>query len=115
MNNKTSPKNKFIQAIQKDPMLIGFVINIDILGIDFLTDYGTLILQYHNPKTKFSAILDPAKPTIFIHDGKEGFNISIRLAINTIKELYGMPEVIEIPKIFTNIPLTPNTNIKNFP
>jgi hypothetical protein len=109
MSNKASPKDKFIQAIQKDPMLIGFVMNIDTAGLDFLTDHGTLILQYHNPKTKLSAILDPAKPTIFIHDGKEGFNISIRLAISIIKELYGTPEIIEIPKIGTNIPLNWHT------
>ncbi len=109
MNNRTSIREKFIQTIQKDPMLIGFVINIDIVGLDFLTENGTLILRYHNPKTKYSAILDPAKPTIFIHDGKEGFNIHIQLAIKTIRELYGTPEVIEIPKIITNIPLNWNT------
>ncbi len=108
MSNRTSIKERFIQAIQNDPMLIGFVNNIDVAGLDFLTAHGTLILHYYNPKTKYTAILDPAKPTIFIHDGKEGFNIHIQLAIKTIKELYGTPEITEIPKIGTNIPLNWN-------
>jgi len=107
MKNDTNAREKFIQAIQNDPMLLGFVFNIKAVGLDFLTENGTLILQYHNRKTGYFALLDPAKPTIHIHNTKtkENFNIPIKTAISIIIELYGTPEVIEIPKIITNFPL----------
>lgn len=105
MKGKPNAREKFIQIIQKDPHIIGLITNIKILGIDELTDYGTLILRYYNQKTGIMALVDPAKPTINIHDErtKDSINIPIQLAIRTIEDLYGTPEVIEIPKIHTNL------------
>jgi hypothetical protein len=107
MENKRtkSTKEKLIEATKKDPHIIGLITNLKYLGIAELTNFGTLILKYYNRKTNTTVIIDPTKPTLFIHDGTENFNIHIRLAIQTIDETYGVPEIEEIPKFFTNIPL----------
>jgi hypothetical protein len=109
MKNKASIRERFLEAIQKDPHFVGLIINIKILGMDTLTEYGTLILRYHNAKTGITAIIDPAKPTMFIKNDKdrEGFNIHIPLAIQLTTETFGTPEIIEIPKFHTNIIPTP--------
>jgi hypothetical protein len=109
MKNKTSTREKFIQAIQKDPYLVGVIANIKVIGLDILTDYGTLIIRYYNPKTGIFALIDPAKPTMFIKEDKEpqGFNIHIPLAIQLMIETFGTPEIIEIPKFYTNMIPTP--------
>ncbi len=109
MKKQGSPKERFIQAMQKDPYFVGVIANIKVLGLDTLTDYGTLIIRYYNPKTGILAIIDPAKPTMFIKNDKEpeGFNIPIPLAIQLMLETFGEPEIIEIPKFHTNITPTP--------
>ncbi len=108
MKEQGNIKERLIKAIQKDPHILGIVWNIRLEGMHNLTDYGTIILIYNNRKTGISVIIDPAKPTIHIKDTKtnEGFNIHIPLAIKTVEETYGIPEVEEIPKFFTNIPLS---------
>ncbi len=102
---KTDIKERFMQAIQKDPYLVGIIMNIKVFGINEITDYGTIIVKYHNRKTGITTIIDPAKPTIFIKENNEpeGFNISIRLAIQTTIETFGIPEVTEIPKFGGNL------------
>jgi len=111
-------KDRFIQAMHKDPYFVGVIANIKVIGLDMLTDYGTLIMRYYNPKTGILAIIDPAKPTIFIKEDKEpqGFNIHIPLAIQLMIEAFGTPEIIEIPKFHTNIIPTPEMlDPKNIP
>jgi hypothetical protein len=111
-------KDRFIQAMQKDPYFVGVIANIKVIGLDMLTDYGTLIIRYYNPKTGILAIIDPAKPTMFIKEDKEpqGFNIHIPLAIQLMIETFGTPEIIEIPKFHTNINITPEMlDPKNIP
>ena len=102
-------KDQFIRTIQKDPHFTGLIMNIKVLGLDFLTDYGTLIIRYYNPKTGILALIDPANPTIFIkHDNEpQGFRIHIPLAIQLTIETFGTPEIVEIPKFHTNIIPTP--------
>jgi hypothetical protein len=106
---KRSIKERFIQAMQKDPYFVGVIANIKVLGLDTLTDYGTLIIRYYNPKTGIFAIIDPAKPAMFIKNDQEpqGFNIHTPLAIQLMIETFGTPEIIEIPKFHTNINITP--------
>ena len=106
---KNNIRNKFIQTIKKDPHLVALIMSIKFHGIGEITQLGTLIILYNNKKTGITAILDPAKPTIFIEDkqNKEKFNISIGLAINLTLETFGYPEFIEIPKIQTNLIETP--------
>ena len=100
-----NPKEKFLEAIRKDPHLVGLIMNLRFEGIEALTDYGMLILKIHNPKTGITVILDPAKPYLFIKDNEEeGFNIPIQTAIRLTFETYGKPQVEEIPKFETNIP-----------
>lgn len=100
-----NPKEKLLQAIQKDPHLVGLIMNLKFEGIEELTDYGTIILRIYNPKTGITVILDPAKPSLFIIDNEEeGFNIPIQTAIRITLETYGKPQVEEIPKFGTNIP-----------
>jgi hypothetical protein len=108
-DRKRSPRERFIQAMQKDPHFVGIITDIQVLGLDLLTNYGTLIIRYYNPKTGISAIIDPAKPTIFVKEDNEpqGFNIHIRLAIQLMVETFGMPEIEEIPKFGTNLFSTP--------
>jgi hypothetical protein len=103
---KGTVKDKFIQAITKDPHLVALIMGIKTHGIGILTQYGTMIILYNNKKTGITAILDPAKPTIFIEDSqsKEKFNTPINLAIKTTLEVFGNPEFTEIPKFQTNIP-----------
>jgi hypothetical protein len=107
---KGSIKDKFIQTIKTDPHLVALIMGIKTHGMEEITDYGTLIILYNNRKTGITAILDPAKPTMFIEDKhrKEQFNISIELAIKLTLETFGNPEFVEIPKIQTNlIPIEP--------
>ncbi|MFZ8861768.1 MAG: hypothetical protein ACO2PP_14885 [Thermocrinis sp.] len=106
---KGNIRDKFIQTIKKDPHLVALIMGIKFHGIGEITQLGTLIILYNNKKTGITAILDPAKPTIFIEDkqNKEKFNISIGLAINLTLETFGYPEFIEIPKIQTNLIETP--------
>jgi hypothetical protein len=105
MKEKTNIREKFTQAIQRDPHLVALITGIKVHGMEEITQYGTLIILYNNRKTGITAILDPAKPTIFIEDKhrKEKFNISIELAIKTTLETFGNPEFVEIPKIQTNL------------
>jgi hypothetical protein len=109
MNNKATLKDKFIQTIQKDPHLVALIMGIKYHGTGELTLNGTLIILYKNKKTGITAILDPAKPTIFIEDthNKEKLNIHIQLAIKLTLETFGNPEFIEIPKFHTNTIPTP--------
>jgi len=111
MEKRTSTKDKFIQAIKKDPHLVALIMGIKTYGIGEITQDGTLIILYNNKKTGITAILDPAKPTIFIEDkhNKEKFNFPIELAIKTTLETFGNPEFIEIPKILTNLIPTETT------
>jgi hypothetical protein len=103
---KGTVKDKFIQAIIKDPHLVALIMGIKTYGIGTLTQYGTMIIFYNNKKTGITAILDPAKPTIFIEDQqrKEKFNTPINIAIKLTLETFGNPEFTEIPKFQTNIP-----------
>jgi len=115
---KGTVKDKFIQAITKDPHLVALIMGIKTYGIGTLTQYGTMIILYNNKKTGITAILDPAKPTIFIEDQqrKEKFNIHINMAIKLTLETFGNPEFIEIPKFGTNLFATPETSDpKNLP
>jgi hypothetical protein len=109
MKNQESIKDRFTQAIKTDPHLVALIMSIEVHGMEEITQYGTLIVLYNNRKTGITAILDPAKPTIFIENKhrKEKFNISIELAIKTTLETFGKPEFVEIPKIHTNIITTP--------
>jgi hypothetical protein len=107
---KGSIKDKFTQTIKTDPHLVALIMGIKTHGMEEITDYGTLIILYNNRKTGITAILDPAKPTMFIEDKhrKEKFNIPIELAIKLTLETFGNPEFVEIPKIQTNlIPMEP--------
>jgi len=115
MKGQANPKEKFLKAMQKDPHLAGIILNLKYEGIQALTNYGTLILKIHNPKTGIMVIIDPAKPYLFIKDNNdEGFNIPIQTAIRITLETYGTPQVEEIPKFGTNIPEL-NTLLKNLP
>jgi hypothetical protein len=102
---KGNIKDKFIETIKKDPHLVALIMGIKVHGIGEITQHGTIIIFYTNKKTGITAILDPAKPTMFIEDKQknEKFNITIGLAIKATLETFGNPEFIEIPKIQTNI------------
>lgn len=102
---KSTVKDKFIQAITKDPHLVAIIMSIKTYGLETITYLGTIIILYNNKKTGIKAILDPAKPTIFIEDQqrKETFNIPINMAIKLTLETFGNPEFIEIPKFGTNL------------
>lgn len=105
MKDKQNARELFKQAIQKDPFLVGLIWNINLDGIHILTDFGTLIIKMYNPKTGITIILDPAKPYLFINDNGTSFNIPIKEAIQITATTFGIPQVEEIPKFGTNIPL----------
>jgi len=109
---KGTVKDMFIQAITKDPHLVALIMGIKTYGLKTLTYNGTIIILYNNKKTGINAILDPAKPTIFIEDQqrKEKFNIPINMAIKLTLETFGNPEFTEIPKFGTNLFPTPETS-----
>ena len=113
---KDTVKEKFIQAITKDPHLVALIMSIKTYGTRAITYGGNMIILYNNDKTGINAILDPAKPSIFIADQQreEKFNISINMAIKLTLETFGNPEFTEIPKFGTNLFPTPE-ELKNSP
>jgi hypothetical protein len=107
MNQLTNAKERFMKAIQKDPYLVGLILSLKLDGLYEFTNYGTVIVHYHNRKLGTTAIIDPTKPTIFIKENEEdpGFHIPIKTAIRLTTETFGTPEVMEVPKFHTNIPI----------
>ena len=105
MKEKKNIRELFLETVQKDPQLVCFITAIADNGVKFLTRNGMVIVFYHNKKLGTTAILDPAKPTLFIQDSQRNIklNISINLAAKLTLETFGMPELLEIPKIGTNL------------
>ncbi|MFZ8862381.1 MAG: hypothetical protein ACO2PP_18010 [Thermocrinis sp.] len=108
-------KDKFTEIIKRDPHIVAIVMGIITHGIEAITEQGTLIILYSNKKTNITAIIDPAKPTIFIEDKQtnEKLNIPIKLATKITIETFGLPELTGIPKFWTNIPEAQNL-FRNF-
>jgi len=108
-------KEKFTEIIKRDPHIVAIVMTIKAHGIEAITEQGTLIILYSNKKTNIAAIIDPAKPTIFIEDKQtnEKLNIPIKLATRITIETFGLPELTGIPKFWTNIPEAQDL-LKNF-
>jgi hypothetical protein len=105
MKEKRNIRSMFYQTMQRDPHLACFITALSDIGIKTLTRNGMRILFYNNEKMGTTAILDPAKTTLLIQDKKQNtsFHIDIKLAIKITIDTFGNPELLEIPKIGTNL------------
>jgi len=108
MENKGNTKEKLRTITERDPLIARFITDIRIFGIERTTKNRTVILIYENPKTNIMAILDPWTENLTITDTKQRktkINIPIKQAIKILEDLYGTPQITEIPKFGTNIPM----------
>lgn len=104
--NTQTAKHKLINIIQTDPHLATIIWDLNLIGIREITYNGTTIVVYYNEKTNIELVIDPAHSNITFRNNNTGeiLNIHPRTALKFLKETYGIPKIMEIPKFGTNIP-----------